>query len=81
MTCVTDVDFVVHFLSGKFYLLAINDDYIVATINIWSEVSFVLTTKYFRDLATNSSQYLIFCIYNYPVLLNCGLRCVFCFVG
>ena len=47
---VTNIDLVGHFLSGEFHLLCVDDDDIVAAINVWSVTRLVFAAQDFRYL-------------------------------
>src|SRR5689334_18807333 len=59
--------------TSQLDFLSIDHDYMIATIYVRRIAGFVLAANDFRHLASHTAQYLVFCIYQNPVLFN---RCL-----
>src|SRR5688572_4623581 len=49
--------------TSHFDLFCIDHDYMIATVHIRCIAGFVLAANDFRNLASHTAQYLVFCIY------------------
>lgn len=67
------IDFLLKFVTGELDLISIDHDHEIATVNVGSEIRFVLTTKYGRDFGAHTTYGLIGTIYNVPVTLHGSL--------
>lgn len=67
------VDAIFPFLAREHNLFGIDDDNVVATIYVWSEAGFVLTTKKLRYFGAQTTQALSIGVHNHPFL---GCSCL-----
>ena len=72
---VTEVGLVRQLLSRELYLLSIDDDDVVAGINMRRVDGLVLAAQNFRDLRCKTADRLVLCIYDLPLALNIGCFC------
>ena len=63
----------VHLIAAHLHLLGIDDDDVVAAIHIGREVGLVFAAQYFCHFCAQTTQNLIRCVDDYPLLLD-GLR-------
>ncbi len=57
-------------LAGEAYLVGIDDDNVVATVYVRSEVGLVLAAKQFGNLGAEATQNLVSSVYYDPFLLS-----------
>ena len=73
ITCVASVNLVGLLLASEISLLGIDDDHIVAAINMRGKCGLVLTANQLRYLRSETAHYLVGSINNHPLLLCCFL--------
>ena len=69
VTRVAYIDLVGHFLTSQTHFFGVDDDYVVATVNVWREVGLVFAANHEGNFTGQSAEYLSFCVNHNPVLL------------
>lgn len=75
ITSITGVHLVGFFLASEYHLSGIDDDNIVTTVYVRSEVRFVLSTQNLGNLRAKTANYLVCGVDNNPLFLCCFLIC------
>lgn len=63
------IDLVGHFLTSQTHFFSVDDDYVVATVNVWREVGLVFAAYDKGNFTGQPTEYLSFCVNHNPVLL------------
>lgn len=64
------VDLVGHFLARQTHLFGVDDDYVIATVDMGREVGLVFAANHRSNLAGQPTQDLPLCVNHNPVLLH-----------
>ena len=72
ITSVSEINAISPLLTSELNLVGIDNDYVVTTIYVRSEVGFVLTAQQFGNFGAKTTENLISSIYYYPFFL-CSL--------
>ena len=70
ITSVGNIGAIGPFLAGEFHLVGIDDDHIVATINVGCIAGFVFAAQNLGDFGAKATQYLVGSINDYPFFLD-----------
>jgi len=73
VTCVMVVHFVFGFIASHFHFRCIDDNDVVASINMWCIGDFVLTAQAMRSRCGNIAERLAFCVDNEPFSFYFGV--------
>ena len=63
------IDLIGQFLACQTHFFSVDNDYVVATVNVWREVGLVFAANHKGNFAGQPTQYLPFCVNHNPVLL------------
>ena len=77
ITCVAYIFFLLNLVAGKADFFSIDNDDIIAGINMWRKRWLVLAPEYVGDAAEQASCCFAICIYNVPFALHFFLLCRF----
>lgn len=69
ISSVPDVVFLFPLVSAQLHGIRVDDDHIVSTISMWSEVGLVLTAQHISHNRRKTTQCLILGVYHYPLLV------------
>ena len=69
VTRVAYIDLIGQFLTSQTHFFGVDDDYVVATVNVWREVGLVFAANHEGNFTGQPAQYLSFCVNHNPVLL------------
>ena len=70
ITCISHVLLVFHLVAGKNDLTAVDNDYIIAAIEMWRVVWLVLAAEYVCNPGSHAAECLVGGIYHVPITLN-----------
>ena len=70
IACKCHVLFVFHLVAGKNDLTAVDNDYIIAAVEMWRVVWLVLAAEYVGNPGSHAAECLVGGIYHIPITLN-----------
>ncbi len=70
ISCVVEIDAVGHLFAGEDNLVGVDDDYVVAALNVGRVGGFVFSAEKFCDFCAEATKNLVGCIDNNPIVLN-----------
>lgn len=69
VTRMAHIDLIGQFLTSQTHFFSVDDDYVVATVNVWREVGLVFAANHEGNFTGQPTKYLSLCVNHNPVLL------------